>query len=83
MNMAESNHSGPRRCKPLYGHITPRKTRRKPDDIGPYTTNSMKTSVYIRHGWEEFGRVSSLPGVERIFLRKCFPAGKGPSMDKA
>jgi GNAT superfamily N-acetyltransferase len=47
------------------------------------TINVQAPDFYIRHGWEEFGRVSSLPGVERIFLRKCFPAGKGPSMDKA
>jgi GNAT superfamily N-acetyltransferase len=34
------------------------------------TINVQAPEFYIRHGWEEFGRVGSLPGVERVFLRK-------------
>jgi GNAT superfamily N-acetyltransferase len=34
------------------------------------TINFQAPDFYVRHGWEEFGRVASAPGVERVFLRK-------------
>jgi GNAT superfamily N-acetyltransferase len=34
------------------------------------TTNFRTPEFYTRHGWQEFGRVPSVPGVERIFFRK-------------
>jgi GNAT superfamily N-acetyltransferase len=34
------------------------------------TINIQAPEFYTRHGWEEFGRVASMPGVERIFMRK-------------
>ncbi len=34
------------------------------------TVNFQAPDFYARHGWEEFGRISSAPGVERIFMRK-------------
>ena len=34
------------------------------------TVNFQAPEFYARHGWEEFGRIESAPGVERIFMRK-------------
>jgi len=34
------------------------------------TMNIQAPEFYARHGWEEFGRVASMPGVERVFMRK-------------
>jgi GNAT superfamily N-acetyltransferase len=34
------------------------------------TVNFQAPEFYARHGWEEFGRIPSAPGVERIFMRK-------------
>ena len=34
------------------------------------TVNFQAPEFYARHGWEEFGRIASAPGVERIFMRK-------------
>src|SRR3954463_12713249 len=34
------------------------------------TVNFQAPGFYERHGWEEFGRIESAPGVERIFMRK-------------
>ncbi len=34
------------------------------------TINVQAPDFYIGHGWEEFGRIASAPGVERIFMRK-------------
>jgi GNAT superfamily N-acetyltransferase len=34
------------------------------------TVNFQAPGFYERHGWEEFGRIGSAPGVERIFMRK-------------
>ena len=34
------------------------------------TVNFQAPEFYARHGWEEFGRIASTPGVERIFMRK-------------
>jgi GNAT superfamily N-acetyltransferase len=34
------------------------------------TINIQAPEFYARHGWEEFGRVASMPGVERVFMRK-------------
>ena len=34
------------------------------------TVNFQAPDFYARHGWEEFGRIESAPGVERIFMRK-------------
>ena len=36
------------------------------------TVNFQAPDFYARHGWEEFGRIASAPGVERIFMRKTF-----------
>jgi GNAT superfamily N-acetyltransferase len=36
------------------------------------TVNFQAPDFYARHGWEEFGRIASAPGVERIFRRKTF-----------
>jgi GNAT superfamily N-acetyltransferase len=36
------------------------------------TVNFQAPEFYARHGWEEFGRIVSAPGVERIFMRKTF-----------
>ena len=36
------------------------------------TVNFQAPEFYARHGWEEFGRIASVPGVERIFMRKTF-----------
>jgi hypothetical protein len=35
------------------------------------TVNFQAPDFYTRHGWEEFGRIASAPGVERIFMRKA------------
>jgi GNAT superfamily N-acetyltransferase len=35
------------------------------------TVNFQAPDFYARHGWEEFGRIASAPGVERIFMRKA------------
>ena len=34
------------------------------------TINIQAPEFYVRHGWQEIGRVASMPGVERIFMRK-------------
>ncbi len=34
------------------------------------TVNFQAPEFYARHGWKEFGRIASAPGVERIFMRK-------------
>ncbi len=34
------------------------------------TVNFQAPEFYARNGWEEFGRVPSAPGIERIFFRK-------------
>jgi GNAT superfamily N-acetyltransferase len=45
------------------------------------TVNFQAPGFYARHGWEEFGRIASAPGVVRIFMRKlfgqCYPATTG------
>jgi GNAT superfamily N-acetyltransferase len=38
------------------------------------TVNFQAPEFYARHGWEEFGRIASAPGVERIFMRKTLAA---------
>lgn len=38
------------------------------------TVNFQAPEFYARHGWEEFGRIPSTPGVERIFMRKTLTA---------
>lgn len=38
------------------------------------TVNFQAPEFYARHGWEEFGRIASAPGVERIFMRKRLAA---------
>ncbi len=38
------------------------------------TVNFQAPEFYARHGWEEFGRIASVPGVERIFMRKTLVA---------
>jgi GNAT superfamily N-acetyltransferase len=40
------------------------------------TVNFQAPDFYARHGWEEFGRIQSAPGVERIFMRKSFITAK-------
>ena len=37
------------------------------------TANVQAPAFYAKHGWEEFGRVPSLPGIERVFFRKTLP----------
>ncbi len=34
------------------------------------TVNFQAPEFCARHGWEEFGRIASVRGVERIFMRK-------------
>jgi GNAT superfamily N-acetyltransferase len=34
------------------------------------TVSFQAPEFYARHGWEEFGRIPTMPGVERIFMRK-------------
>src|ERR1700688_3863744 len=38
------------------------------------TVKFQAPNFYARHGWEEFGRIASVPGVERIFMRKTLTA---------
>ena len=38
------------------------------------TINFQAPAFYARHGWEEFGRIPTVPGVERIFFRKVLGA---------
>lgn len=38
------------------------------------TVNFQAPDFYARHGWEEFGRIATEPGVERIFMRKSLAA---------
>ncbi|HEY7578225.1 MAG TPA: GNAT family N-acetyltransferase, partial [Acetobacteraceae bacterium] len=38
------------------------------------TVNFQAPEFYLRHGWEEFGRIASAPGVERIFMCKTLVA---------
>jgi GNAT superfamily N-acetyltransferase len=38
------------------------------------TVNFQAPEFYARHGWQEFGRIASAPGVERIFMRKALVA---------
>ena len=38
------------------------------------TVNFQAPDFYARHGWEEFGRIATMPGVERIFMRKTLSA---------
>jgi GNAT superfamily N-acetyltransferase len=38
------------------------------------TVNFQAPGFYARHGWEEFGRIPSAPGVERVFMRKTLMA---------
>jgi GNAT superfamily N-acetyltransferase len=38
------------------------------------TVNFQAPDFYARHGWEEFGRIQSAPGVIRIFMRKTLIA---------
>jgi GNAT superfamily N-acetyltransferase len=38
------------------------------------TVNFQAPEFYARHGWEEFGRIPTVPGVERIFMRKTLAA---------
>jgi GNAT superfamily N-acetyltransferase len=38
------------------------------------TINIQAPEFYARHGWEEFGRVASMPGVERVVMRKTLAA---------
>lgn len=35
------------------------------------TVNFQAPGFYARHGWEVFGTIDSVPGVERIFMRKA------------
>jgi len=34
------------------------------------TVNFQAPDFYARHGWAEFGRIATVPGVQRIFMRK-------------
>lgn len=38
------------------------------------TVNFQAPGFYARHGWETFGTIDSVPGVERIFMRKTLAA---------
>ena len=38
------------------------------------TMNIQAPGFYARHGWQEFGRIDSAPGVARIFMRKTLAA---------
>ena len=38
------------------------------------TINIQAPEFYARHGWEEFGRVASMKGVERVFMHKTLAA---------
>ncbi|MEJ0019454.1 MAG: GNAT family N-acetyltransferase [Acetobacteraceae bacterium] len=35
------------------------------------TVSFQAPEFYARHGWEEFGRIATIPGVARIFMRKA------------
>ncbi len=35
------------------------------------TVNFQAPEFYARNDWDEFGRIASIPGVERIFMRKA------------
>jgi len=38
------------------------------------TVNFQAPEFYARYGWEEFGRIGTVRGVERIFMRKALNA---------
>lgn len=38
------------------------------------TVNVQAPGFYAKHGWEEFGRIACVPGIERIFFRKSLAA---------
>jgi len=38
------------------------------------TVSFQAPEFYACHGWVEFGRIATLPGVERIFMRKTLKA---------
>ncbi len=38
------------------------------------TVNFQAPEFYARYGWEEFGRIATIPGVERVFMRKVLTA---------
>jgi len=38
------------------------------------TINIQAPEFYAHHGWEEFGRVASMKGVERVFMHKTLAA---------
>jgi GNAT superfamily N-acetyltransferase len=38
------------------------------------TVNFQAPEFYARYGWEEFGRIATIPGVERVFMRKSLAA---------
>jgi GNAT superfamily N-acetyltransferase len=38
------------------------------------TVNFQAPDFYARHGWEVFGRIATVSGVERIFMRKTLEA---------
>ena len=38
------------------------------------TVNFQAPDFYARHGWKEFGRIATEPGVERIFMCKSLAA---------
>ena len=40
------------------------------------TINFQAPAFYARHGWEEFGRIATVLGVERIFFRKTLTAAQ-------
>ena len=44
------------------------------------TVNFQAPDFYARHGWEEFGRIASAPGVERIFMRKTLAMHEGDTV---
>ena len=43
-----------------------------------YTITFQAPGLFVRHGWEEFGRIEcDPPGTARVFLRKSFDAATG------
>jgi GNAT superfamily N-acetyltransferase len=38
------------------------------------TVNFQAPEFYAPHGWAEFGRIATVPGVERVFMRKTLTA---------
>ena len=42
------------------------------DPVSGELVGGLLGRTYARHDWEEFGRIPSVPGVERIFMRKTF-----------